>query len=360
MRYPYVTDVNTDKGLPSSFIRCSLVEGRVKAQRQDLSTFLNMESAVVIRVSKMGVCRADVKEVMGARDIPADRGPLFGHEVVGTIASNSVPGFNAPVGSAVTFNPNITPDRSAGFAEFMYVQGTADTLAKCVIPLHDQSAAEASWIPEPFACIVHAVDCSPLSSITSGDSVAVIGAGCSGALFSLYCEYLGADVHIFNRGQERLDYLRDRKLSHPSKLHALSDLHGFEARFDHVIVATTKIVRPVMDAAHHLCRANGAILLYGGTQNDDSWRDTNVDIDAIRRGESSRHVEAGDKSYRLTGAYGCSSRDFIKAMRLARENSRDFPISALTNREVRFSEFPDLINRMAAGADYPGKIIVSS
>jgi cyclitol reductase len=353
-----VTDI--DMKLPLSFIRCSLVEGRVEAQRQDLSTFLHMESAVVIRVSKMGVCRADIKEVIGARDIPADRGPLFGHEIVGTIASNTVPGFNVPVGSAVTFNPNITPDRSAGFAEFMYVQGTADTLTECVIPLHDRSDVESSWIPEPFACIVHAVDCSPLSAITSGDSVAVIGAGCSGALFSLYCEYLGADVQIFNRGRERLEYLRDKKLSNPSKLHALSDLYGFESRFDHVVVATTKIVRSVMDSAHLLCKENGAILLYGGTQNDDSWRDTGVDIDSIRRGESSRYVEVENKGYWLTGAYGCSNRDFIKAMRLVSENGKQFPISALTNREVKFSEFPDLINRMAAGADYPGKIIVSN
>ncbi|WP_461000062.1 MDR/zinc-dependent alcohol dehydrogenase-like family protein [Streptomonospora sediminis] len=274
--------------------------------------------------------------------------------------SNTVPGLNVAAGTTVTFNPNVTPERSAGFAEFMYVQGTAETISECVIPLRDQSLSHIRWIPEPFACIVHAVDSSKLSTITPGDSVAIVGAGCSGALFAMYCGHLGAEVHVFNRGQERLDFLKRRNLISSSMLHSLSDVSEYRDQFDHVIIATTRIVRSVMDDAHLLCNPQGAILLYGGTQGGDEWLDTDIDIDPIRRRETRKYVQAHGKDYWLTGAYGCFTRDFNKAMKLVSDNGDRFRVADLTSREVQLSEFPGFLNEMARGADYPGKIMVTT
>lgn len=104
----------------------------------------------------MGICRADVKEVVGSRDIPEDRGPLFGHEFIGKIVFAGVE-TGYVKGEYVTFNPNITPNRTTGFAELFFIEGDLETLEKAVVRI-DKTVTEPIWQPEPFVCIVHSIE----------------------------------------------------------------------------------------------------------------------------------------------------------------------------------------------------------
>lgn len=113
--------------IPASYKKAVVKDGAVSLISTNTQGEFSGNDALIIKPSVMGICRADVKEVTNFRDIPGDRGPLFRHELVGEII-NTGSGTQFKKGDKVTFNPNITPQRTTGFAELFFIKGTREEL----------------------------------------------------------------------------------------------------------------------------------------------------------------------------------------------------------------------------------------
>ncbi|WP_411073549.1 alcohol dehydrogenase catalytic domain-containing protein [Streptomyces sp. cmx-4-7] len=319
------------------------------------------DDTVVIRPDLMGICRADVKEVLGSRDVPEDRGPLFGHEFVGSVFfAGSRTGFEA--GDAVTFNPNITPHRTTGFAEYVFVRGSKDQLEQAVVRVPGTEDGKDVWMPEPFACIVHAL--RKLLELTGLDSfggkrVGIVGAGCAGLMFAMYARHLGASVTVFNRGEARRSFAREQGILAADEIRPLSEAGAHPDAFDVVVVAPTVATAELLGTAARLARDGAVVLVYGGTRKGDRFPGAPVDVDAVRRGELLTWVDHAGKRLGVSGAYGCFKEDYEEGFRLRAEHPESFPLDRLTSRRVTLDEFPDVVMDIAAGrTDPPGKVLV--
>ncbi|PRD43702.1 hypothetical protein C5748_10675 [Phyllobacterium phragmitis] len=348
---------------PYTYTTAELVSGTVKVIGKTFPRETLGEDTVVIRPDYIGICRADIKEIIGSRDIPTDRGPLFGHEFVGSVAFAGIQsGFRK--GDLVTFNPNITPVRTTGFAEYVFVHGSSEQLDQAVVRVPEAGILDSIWMPEPFACIVHAtkklLELAKLRSL-DGKRVGIIGAGCSGIMFAMYAKHLGASVIVFNRGESRLNFARDQKLLTEEEICTLVGVECHRDAFDVVIVVPTIVTSELLQNAANIATSEGILHIYGGTRAGDRFPKTQVDIDTIRRHEQLELVEHQGKRLRITGAYGCFKEDYEESFRLHAKHSDSFSLEKLVSTEIELNEFPRFIMEVAAGTkDYPGKVVIKT
>jgi len=347
--------------LPCNYKTAELSNGKVHAITKKFPRHILSENTIVIRPYYMGICRADIKEIMGSRDVPTDRGPLFGHELVGSVIfSGTKTGFQE--GELVTFNPNITPDRTTGFAEYVFVHGTEEELDQTVIRVPEYDIIHHIWMPEPMACIVHATQkMLELNNLTDlkGKKVGIIGAGCSGIMFSMYARHLEAAVAIFNRGEMRRKFASDRHLFSAEEIHSLADTNAYQNAFDIVMVVSTMVSSEILKKAATLVSDGGTILIYGGTREGDKFLTTSVNIDVVRRQELIQLTEYDGKKIRICGAYGCYKQDYEESFRLHAEHPDQFPLEKIVSEEIDFEDFSNLVMSMATGEkDYPGKVVI--
>jgi len=347
--------------LPATYRTAELANGNVTCITKNFPRHSLSENSVVIRPDYMGICRADIKEIIGSRDIPSDRGPLFGHELVGTVVfGGTSSGFHE--GELVTFNPNITPDRTTGFAEYVFVNGTADQLDQAIIRVPQHDIIHHAWMPEPMACIVHATQ--KLLALTDaldlqGKKVGIIGAGCSGTMFAMYAKHLGASVAIFNRGKMRRDFAREQQLLHADEIFALDDVSDHTDEFDIVMVVSTIVTQDILAVAADLTATGGTVLIYGGTREGDKFLTTELDIDNIRRNELIQGTRYQNKNVNICGAYGCYKSDYEESFRLHGNHPQQFPLESLVSTVIEFDEFADFVMGIASGKDdYAGKVVV--
>ncbi len=344
---------------PSEYKSAKLSTGKVTIKQVQFPQKLD-KNTLVIKPFYMGICRADVKEVIGSRDIPMDRGPLFGHEFVGEILyAGDQTGFIA--GVQVTFNPNITPNRTTGFAEYFFITADKNTLKLAIIPLNQEISINPPWQPEPFACIVHSLDkYLELTHVNNLDDrhVGIIGAGNSGIMFGLYAKYLGAKVKLLNRGTMRIDFTREKDLFNEDEIDLLGNYKEYENKFDVVIVVPTKIEPDILETSTKIVQDNGVLHLYGGTRQNDMLQ--NINIDKVRREELiDGPISQNGKKFNVSGAYGCIKEDYLKAFNLYLKFHLQFPLEKLISKEISLQEFPEIIISMANNKiDFPGKVLV--
>lgn len=347
--------------LPCTYKTAELSNGEVKCVTKSFPRHIIREDTVVIRPNYIGICRADIKEIISSRDIPADRGPLFGHEFVGSVViAGTSTGYQE--GELVTFNPNITPNRTTGFAEYVFVHGSTEQLQQSIIRVPEHSIIDSIWMPEPMACIIHAIQkLLALAELPSleGKKVGIIGAGCSGIMFSMYAKHLQADVHMFNRGEIRRNFVMERKLLEASEVSALTEIESHQNSFDIVIAVSTIITPEILEYAANLAVDGGILHIYGGTRKGDAFLKTQVDIDNIRRCEQIEKTEYQGKALRISGAYGCYKDDYEESFRLHAKYPDAFALEKIVSEEVCFDDFSELIMGMASGKkDYPGKVVL--
>ncbi|MFJ9845338.1 alcohol dehydrogenase catalytic domain-containing protein [Kitasatospora sp. NPDC101155] len=349
-------------GLPTTYATTTLRDGVVSLGTRRFPHGELGPDTVVIKPDHLGICRADAKEIHGSRDVMADRGPLFGHELVGTIAfAGDRTGFRP--GELVTLNPNITPTRTTGFAEYVLVHGTGKQLDQAVVRVPEPHIRDTPWMPEPFACIVHALD--KLLDLTGlpalGKRVGIIGAGCAGLMFAMYARHLGAPVAVFNRGEPRRAFARQQGILADHEIHPLTDAEAAAHRggYDIVIVAPTIATTELLETAAGLAADGAVLFVYGGTRAGDTFPTGAADLDTIRRRERIESVTHQGKRLELSGAYGCFREDYEKGFRLHAEHPQDFPLEKLTSRRITLEEFPHRVMDIAAGrADFPGKVLI--
>ncbi|MFD9685930.1 alcohol dehydrogenase catalytic domain-containing protein [Kitasatospora sp. NPDC059088] len=349
--------------LPAEYATTTLRDGVVSLGTRPFPHDALRADTVLIKPHHLGICRADAKEVVGSRDVPEDRGPLFGHELVGTVAfAGARTGFRE--GELVTLNPNITPTRTTGFAEYVFVHGTEAQLDQAVVRVPETGIRDAVWMPEPFACIVHALRrLLELTALTDlrGRRVAVLGAGCAGLTFALYARHLGASPTVFNRGEARRAFARQQGLLAAEEIHPLTDAKApqHQDRYHVVIVATTVSTTELLDTASDLAADGAVLFVYGGTRRGDTYPPGRADVDTIRRAELIEPVEHHGKRLHLAGAYGCHREDYEEGFRLRAEHPLAFPLEKLTSLRIGLDDFPRRVTDIAAEReDHPGKVII--
>ncbi|MFF6775877.1 alcohol dehydrogenase catalytic domain-containing protein [Streptomyces sp. NPDC012637] len=349
--------------VPSTYRTTRLREGVVSFGAHPFPHEALADDAVVIRPHHMGICRADVKEILGSRDVPEDRGPLFGHELVGSVFfAGSASGFTE--GETVTLNPNITPARTTGFAEYVFVRGTKEQLEQAVVRVPGPDPRQDVWMPEPFACIVHAVrkllEPARLDSL-AGKRVGIVGAGCAGLMFAMYARHLGASVTVFNRGEARRAFAREQGILTADEIRPLAEAGAHPDAFDVVVVAPTVATAELLETAAGMAADGAVVLVYGGTRKGDRFPGTSVDVDAVRRGELVEWVERAGKRLGVSGAYGCFKEDYEEGFRLRAEHPADFPLDRMASRRITLDELPEFVMDIAAGrTDHPGKVLIEA
>lgn len=348
---------------PTTYKAAKLTGDGVSIEEKQFPTEKLTENSLVIKPIYMGICRADAKEVSSSRDIMEDRGPLFGHEIVGKIIyAGKNTGFLED--KMVTFNPNITPDRTTGFAEYFFISGDGPTLKSAVIPLTDELGIDPAFVPEPFACIRHSLKVfmqNSNSPTLSDKTVGIIGAGNSGIMFGFLSKYYGAKVKLLNRGQMRIDFAKQANLFSEAELDRLDNSPKYKNFFDVVVVVPTAIDQEVLKIAFEIVKPGGYLHLYGGTRKDDKFLESSVNIDDIRRKELFTATEHKGKKLHISGAYGCFKEDFEEGFTLYQKNPDTFPLHRLISKTISLEELPDLIMSMASGQkDFPGKVLVKN
>lgn len=347
--------------LPSTYTVAKLVKGTVTVSEKGFPKEILGANTVVIKPDYIGICRADIKEIACSRDIPSDRGPLFGHELVGSIVfAGSLSGFVKD--DLVTFNPNITPNRTTSFAEYVFVQGSAEELDQAIVRVPETDILDNIWMPEPLACIVHAtkklLELTQLNNF-KGKRIGIIGAGCSGIMFAMYAKYLGASVCVFNRGEMRRNFALEKELLTADEISSLSEVKKYRDAFDIVIVVSTIVTQTILQQAADIADSVAIIHIYGGTREGDRFLNTNVDIDTIRRSELIKEITYQSKNLKIAGAYGCYKEDYEESFKLHAEHPQFFSVEKIVSKKISFDAFPALIMNMATGSDdYPGKVVL--
>ncbi|WP_225824261.1 MDR/zinc-dependent alcohol dehydrogenase-like family protein [Streptomyces naphthomycinicus] len=347
--------------LPSTYETTTLLDGVVSLGAHAFPQDALGDDTVVIKPDYIGICRADAKEILGSRDVMEDRGPLFGHELVGIVTfSGARTGFRE--GDLVTLNPNITPARTTGFAEYIFVHGTKEELDQAVVRVPEPDIRDDIWMPEPFACIVHALgkllELADLPSLR-GKRVGIIGAGCAGLMFAMYARHLGASVAVFNRGASRRAFAREQGILAEDEIFPLTAAGDHHDEFDIVIAAPTIATTEILEVAAGMANDGAVLFVYGGTRKGDTFPAGGADVDTIRRQERIESVEYAGKRLHVSGAYGCFKEDYEDGFRLHAEHPDEFPLERLTSGRIGLGDFPQLVMNVAAGKeDYPGKVLI--
>lgn len=348
---------------PITYHSASLQNGKVKIELIPFSKEKFTPQTIVVKPTYMGLCRADVKEVALARDIPGDRGPLFGHEFVGEIVfAGDQTGYMQ--GQIVTFNPNITPKRTTGFAQYFFIEGDEETLKKALTLCDETIPLHPPWLCEPFACIVHCVDVltNHLNVENySNKKVGIIGAGNSGLMFGMLLKSKGADVILYNRHILRREFAINQKLFSQTQIKSFENIELDKNQYDIVVLVPTKIDQITLQYAVDLVKEDGTILLYGGTRSGDVLKGElqDIDIDKVRRNESFVLVTTEGKRISLSGGYGCTRADFEKAIGMYSKEHEKFPLDRLISKTITLIDLPQLIDKIASGSvDYPGKVLI--
>ncbi|MCX8201051.1 MAG: zinc-binding dehydrogenase [Candidatus Caldarchaeum sp.] len=163
------------------------------------------EGELLIEMKACGIDGTDLEKAFGKPLTP----PMLGHEVVGIVAESSADGFRkgervfvhhhvscgacyyclhgSPTMCPLFLKTSIEP---CGFAEFFRVPKT-NVERGAVLKLPENiDWLEAVFI-EPAACVLRALK---RSGFKAGDSISIVGAGPTGAIFIVVAKSLGAGV----------------------------------------------------------------------------------------------------------------------------------------------------------------------
>jgi threonine dehydrogenase-like Zn-dependent dehydrogenase len=281
----------------------ALITARVQGRRPG-------KEWALIAPREIGICRSDLKELLGVRQARRD----FGHEVVADVVDCAGAGSLKP-GDTVILNPHITVTRTSGFGKLIELQGRPGSLDRALLRLTAPLASHRGIFVEPLACAARCVRRVQEALATLGkrrSAVAIVGAGTFGVLIASLMRAAGENVHLLNRSRGRLDFLEQRGIFAASKLMTLG--HAEQRRFTSIVLATTFAEpRLVSWCAEHADDA-ALITIFGGTNSNMKIGEDGIDLDILRRKEELREVHIGGRSLWLAGCHGAEHQDFTRAM----------------------------------------------
>jgi L-iditol 2-dehydrogenase len=283
------------------------------------------DDEVLIKVAVTGLCRTDLKLIrVGHRDLVLPRIP--GEEVVGIIEAvgNKVEGFSVgqrvyvyPGTSCGTCGPCVAGagnlctsmeimgfHRDGGFAEYVVAP------AQSLIAVPDHITDEEAVFAEPLSCCLNALE---VARLTSGETLAIWGAGPAGRLLGRAARALGAKpVNIDS--DERRAALGGGFIEAPVKTF-------------HVCIVAVGSMDAYLQALNHL-GPRGRLVVFSGLSPDNSR--TMVDLNTLHYMEQT-----------LVGAYGCSIRHSLEALRLIGEGT--IPVKDLISHHMALSNLDEAL-----------------
>jgi threonine dehydrogenase-like Zn-dependent dehydrogenase len=153
---------------------------------------------------------------------------------------------------------------------------------------------------------------------------------------------------------DRLEFIRrvgiDRgrfKVRAPSEMERQS--------YDATAVTTAMITDASLDLASDLTKAAGSVMLFGGTEPSQHWRD--IDIDVIRRSEAVVPLRADARFVQLIGTYGIDTADLDESIRLLALPGPSLPVERLVTRIATLEEAPAIMQRLVERS-LPGKVLI--
>ncbi|MBP7215934.1 MAG: FAD-dependent oxidoreductase, partial [Candidatus Omnitrophica bacterium] len=336
-----------------------LKDGTVRILTGEIDLKECAEDGAIVKILLAGICRADVKEVQGSRTILKDRGPLFGHELVGVVAAAGK-STHFKRGDRVVFNPNVTRNRTTGFAEYFILRDKAD---ESLIRVPARMPSVIAVFAEPFSCILHSV--KRLLNITGyndfrGKKVAIIGAGNAGLSYAWLVDYLRGEATVFNLPEPdpRITFIHANKLLVRERIRSLEYAMLYKDQFDFVVVTTTLATTGIIFKGIALVKPSGYVHLYGGTREGDEFNAVNID-NLRKENIPMVLIEVENKIFYLSGAYGTTTQEFLQTFSLFNQ----YRFSSLVRRNISgvisLRQLPELITAMAEGSvDHPGKVVV--
>jgi NADPH2:quinone reductase len=249
---------------------------------------------VLIDVGACGVCMTDYHIYHGS--FAVDTPVVLGHESAGEVVAAGPDVDRVAVGDRVALNPSIPcgechycqrgdPQlcddmistggagdavRDGSFAEYLAVP------QRGVEPVGDLPVRTAA-LAEPYACCVHAVD---RAALTSGDTVAVVGAGPIGLLTIMELRNRGAGEVVVSeldadRRQLALDVGADAAVD-PAAGDPVEAVHDAVGRVD---VAMEVVGNPdVIEQTHRMTAKGGRTVIVGVPPQDASIEVNPFDI----------------------------------------------------------------------------------
>lgn len=239
---------------------------------------------VVVRVGACGVCMTDYHMYSGSLTVDLPMTP--GHESAGEVVAVGAETDRYEPGDRVAMNPTVScgacPACKGGHENLCEsltsIGGAADTIldgafaeyvsvpASNLEPIGEMAYEEAAFA-EPLGCCIHGVD---RIDLTSGETVAVVGAGPIGLLLVQYLRSIGAgEIVVSELVEERreaalelgADYVVNPEEEDPRE--AVADLVG------EVDVAIEAVGLPkTIEQAHALIGKGGRTLVFGVPPED--------------------------------------------------------------------------------------------
>ncbi|GIF12709.1 alcohol dehydrogenase catalytic domain-containing protein [Actinoplanes teichomyceticus] len=332
-------------------------DGVAYLERARTGRLTDQPARVVIAPLVVGVCRSDLRELDGTRHLRRD----FGHEIVAEVRYSTLAD-TLPVGRRVVLDPHPVVRRTSGFADLVEIEGTVADVAAALRPVPADSDPLAALFTEPLACAAHClarVDAVIAATAHARPSpVAVVGAGIAGTLMAGILRSRGTEVHLVNRGGQRLRFLAERDVLPGVDLHP-ADRPG-RGGFACVVLATAAATGAALELAAGLTGDDGVLMIYAGTEPGSRF--LGQDIDAIRRGEGRVTVHDGRRRMHLAGSHGATAADFAVATRLLQDR-REGPalrrtVRRLIDVEAPLDEGPALLREMVS-RPYVGKAVLT-
>ncbi len=285
---------------------------------------------VLVKVAVTGLCRTDLKLIRsGHRDLILPRIP--GEEVVGVIEAVGPQTVSVAVGTRVYIYPGdwcgkcryclsgaenlcrhmriMGFHRDGGFAEYVVVP------VKSIIPLADHCSFPDAVFAEPLSCCINAIE---LSRLTSGEAIAIWGAGPAGTLLKRLASHIGADVVVIEPDKQRRE-----------RCGAVESVSG--RRFD-VCIPAVGDEHAYREALTHLA-PRGRLVAFSGLAANASYH---------AAGFNQLHY----LEQTVVGAYGCAYRHGKTALELI--TSGAVTVSDLVSHTMPLSALATALDMVAA------------
>jgi len=294
---------------------------------------------VVVKVEVALTCGTDLKTFQRGHPVLLRRFPSpFGHEFAGivtevgdgvegfqpgmrVVAANSAPCqqcFYCHVGETnLCDNLDLL---NGAYAEQIKIPAPIVQQNLLLIPDHLEFKAAAFC--EPLACVLHGLDAVHLSS---GDHVAIIGAGSIGLLLLQVCKHLGARVILISRNSRKLALAKHLGADAVLDLESVRSTGTDEAirtlttHGQGVEVAIEAVGRPELwELTVSLIRKGGKAILFGGCESGTSMT---IETKALHYGERT-----------LIGVFHHTPRSIRRALELIA--SRQLQLDPLITEEL--------------------------
>ncbi len=227
------------------------------------------DGEIKIKVAYGGICGSDIRIYKG--DVSYAPFPMrMGHEIIGVVVEAGA-GAGLPIGARVAIEPNAVcgtcewcrqgrvnicstrvawgiNDPNGGFGEEFVCA------ARYAVVIPDDVPDERAILTEPLAVAVHM---AKRARIAPGDSVAIIGCGCTGLLTLALVDHLGAKATVFDSSAKKLALAKSIVPGVDTVQPADFKPNSFE------IVMESAGAKPAIDMAFEIVKPGGRIVEIG-------------------------------------------------------------------------------------------------